>query len=261
MAEGAASLGIDFAKRPARSFRRVDTRVAIFYGLADGLHAILRAYAAAPWAKAVYVDLGYWGRRKSSRFDGYHKMVADARHPTDYFQNIPKPPDRLAVHGVQIKPWRPEGRHILVAGMSAKAARAEGMDPERWESETIERLRRITNRPIVYRPKPNCDRARPIPGASFERDSSIEEALLDCHAVVTHHSNVAVDALMAGIPCISPFGVASRLSRHSVDDIENLLMPEGREQFAADLAYCQYSVSEMRAGIAWRYIMGEIARK
>ena len=42
--------------------------------------------------------------------------------------------------------------------------------------------------------------------------SDLAVALRNCHAVCTHHSNVAVDALMAGIPVYSPYGVASVLA-------------------------------------------------
>lgn len=229
--------------------------VAIFYGLAHGLDRILRDYRKH--SRAVYVDLGYWGRRKRTRFDGFHKMVLNARHPTDYFQNRPKGPERFLMHGVTIRPWRTEGKHILVAGMSAKASLAEGLQPHSWERETIARLRELTARPIIYRPKPNWLEARPIDGATFDRETPLEIALVNCHAVVAHHSNVAVDALMAGVPCICPGGVASRLSGHELEQIESPPTPDGREQWAADLAWTQWSVDEMREGMAFRYLLDE----
>lgn len=229
--------------------------VIVFYGLAGGLDRLFTDYRKT--RKAVYVDLGYWGRRKRSRYDGYHKLAVNARHPTDYFQTRPHSADRFKQHGVPIRPWRETGRHILVAGMSAKAAHAEGLSPHSWERATIQRLRQLTDRPIIYRPKPNWIEAKPIPGSIFDKTTPLEAALHDCHAVVTHHSNVAVDALLAGVPCICPHGVASVLSGHRLEDIEALRKAVGRGQWAADLAWTQWSVDEMKSGAAWRYLRNE----
>lgn len=233
--------------------------MAIFYGWAGGLRNVFNQYRDSG-RKAVYIDLGYWGRRKRTRWDGYHKLVLNDRHPTAYFQNRQHPPDRFKKFRVPILPWRrshPESP-ILVAGMSAKAASAEGFAPEQWERDTIKRLREITNRPIIYRPKPNWPDSHPIPGSQWGgRDVPLELALKNCHAVVSHHSNVAVDALLAGVPCICPGGVASVLSGHELEQVEDPPMPDGREQWAADLAYTQWSMEEMHSGHALQYLIEE----
>jgi hypothetical protein len=256
MAEGVRRAGGHGDLRSSASYKgRPEYDVAIFYGLAAGLDRIFRDYREQ--RRAVYVDLGYWGRRKRTRWDGYHKVAVNSRHPTSYFQLRPHGPERFAQHGVAIRPWREEGRHILIAGMSAKAAAAEGLLPNQWERQTIARLRQLTRRPIIYRPKPNWTDAHPLEGTTFDRETPLEDALTDCHCVVTHHSNVAVDALMAGVPCICPGGVASLLSGHDLADIEKPPMPKGREQWAADLAWTQWSVDEMQSGAAFHYLVDE----
>lgn len=256
MAEGVRRSGAEADLRPSTSYSgQPHHDVAIFYGLASGLDRVFADYRTG--RRAVYVDLGYWNRRKRTRWDGYHKVAVNSRHPTDYFQRRRHGPERFLQHGVEIKPWREDGRHILVAGMSAKAAYAEGLLPHQWERETIARLRQITRRPIVYRPKPNWGDAKPIIGSTFDKDSTLEQALADCHAVVAHHSNVAVDALIAGVPCVCPGGVASLLSAHRLEDVENPPTPDGREQWAADLAWTQWTVDEMRLGKAFQYLLEE----
>jgi hypothetical protein len=242
--------------RPGHTYRgRPDCDAAIFYGFAGGLRQVFDDYRAK--RKAIYVDLGYFGRRKRTRFDGYHKLVLNSRHPTDYFQIEPHSSDRFDSFAIPILPWREAGRHILVVGMSGKAAAAEGLGAEAWERETVAQLRKITKRPIVYRPKPNWADSRPITGALYAREQPLEEAFADCHAIVSHHSNVAVDALLAGIPCICPGGVASVLSGHDLSQIETPPMLDGRAQWAADLAHTQYSIEEMQSGIAFRYLLSE----
>ena len=234
---------------------RCEFDAAIFYGLAGGLTRLFSDYRRS--RRAIYIDLGYWGRRKLSRWDGYHKLALNSRHPTAYFQDRPHSPDRFNQFRIPIQPWRKAGRHVLVVGMSAKAAGAEGLSPESWERSTIAKLKRLTDRPIVYRPKPNWAEAKPIAGAVFGRGPTLAEALVDCHAVVAHHSNAAVDALLAGVPCICPEGVAAPLSARRLEDIENLPMPDGREQWAADIAWTQWSIDEMQSGAAYRYLLDE----
>jgi hypothetical protein len=257
MQAGAQRLGIPVDLLRSGGYRSRTHEVAIFYSLADGLRNVFEDYKRRH--RAVYIDLGYWGRRKRTRWDGYHKLAVNNRHPVAYFQNRKHPADRFAQFGIPVRPWRREGRHILLAGMSEKAARAEGLNPEAWEREAVLHLRQLTDRPIVYRPKPNWPGAKLIPGTVMQDGNSIplERALSGCHAVVTHHSNVAVEALLAGVPCICPGGVASVLSGSKMTQIESPPMPDGREQWAADLAYTQYSVEEMREGLAFRYLLDE----
>ena len=257
MAHGIAKKGGKVILRSSVNHRnRCEFEVAIFYGLAGGLAKLLADYRDSG-RKAFYIDLGYWGRRKLSRWDGNHKIALNSRHPTAYFQQKPKPPQRFNEFGIPIRPWRTSGRHVVVIGMSAKAAAAEGLRPHQWETETILRLRQLTDRPIIYRPKPNWDEAKPIPGSLFGKGPSLEQHLVDCHAVVAHHSNAAVDALLAGVPCICPDGVASVLSGHQLEQIEAPPTPDGREQFAYDLAWTQWSVDEMQEGRVYQYLIAE----
>ena len=239
MAEGIKKCGDEPLMLKSTSYRgNPPTKIAIFYGLAMGLARVKADYERTG-RTAIYCDLGYWTRRIRDRHDGYHKIAVNDRHPTAYLMRRTHDAERFERHGLTIRPWREEGRHILVAGMSAKAAFAEQLHPNRWEEETIGRLRKLTKRPIIYRPKPNWMGAKQIPGTTFDRETRIGDALRDCHAIVTHHSNVAVDALLAGVPVFCEKGAASLLSNHNLSTIERPLMPDGREQWAYNLAYCQ----------------------
>lgn len=238
------------------SYKGPKSKTAIFYGWAQGLRKIFDDYSSTG-RRAIYIDLGYWGRRKRTRFDGYHKFCLNSRHPTGYFQNRPKAPARFRALGLDIKPWRKGGSDIIIAGMSAKAAAAEGFQPNQWERAMIARLRKITDRPLIYRPKPNWLGAKPLPGTIFQKDVDIETALRQAHAVVTHHSNVGIDALIAGVPVFSQEGAASVLAEANLGSIDEPWYPDGREQFCHDLAWTQFSVDEMRSGYAWRSLKAE----
>lgn len=236
--------------------------VAVFYGYTQILRKVMADYVAAG-RKAVYIDLGYWGREG---LHGHHKIVVNARHPTEYFQKRPHKDDRARKVGVQIQPWRKNGKHILLAGMGEKAAEAEGKRTLSFEMDAIKWLGRITDRPIIYRPKPSWMQSKPIPGTVFSwggqprpgfRRQHLNEVLNDCHAIVTHHSNVAVEGICAGVPAFCWKGVAVPMSSQNIDAIEDPVMPEGREAWSNAIAFTQWDIAEMSAGAPWRHLKNE----
>ncbi len=127
-----------------------------------------------------------------------------------------------------------------------------------WETSTLQALRQVTDRPIVYRPKPSCKMTLLLPGAFYSPPiQPLEEALVDVHAVVTHHSNVACDALLEGIPAFSVEGVATAQGSQDFAQIETPIRSDDRAQWAADVAYSQFTVAEMRDGICWKHLKAE----
>lgn len=250
MMAGAAVLGLTAEMVPG--FETPCGDVGVAYGWARP--SLFDAYRAAG-GHAVYLDLGWWGRKpKHNVLGGFHKVVVDGREPGPYFRGN-YATDRFVVHGLTAAPWRQSGRHVLLAGMSAKSAKTRGLGPLEWELGAIERIRAVTDRPIVWRPKPSWADAAPIPGTIYSApDTPLEAALRDCWAVVTLHSNVAVDALLAGVPVNVAEGVAAEFST-PLAQIESPRMPYGREQLMADIAYCQFLPSEMASGECWRHLL------
>lgn len=234
--------------------------IALFYGLEGQLPLIFRDYAMKANRWAVYVDLGYWGRREGGRWTGFHKVVVNARHPTAYFR---KPQhDRQRINhfaGLLAQPWTLTGHHVLLAGMGDKGALAEGFKPEEWERKAIREIQAVTDRPILYRPKPSWKRAQPIPGTLYSDPAQrlVEQELENCWAVVTHHSNVAVDALVAGVPAFCWGGVAMELASQRLEQIERPGYPDRRDAWMADLAYTQWTPAEMASGACWRHLRSE----
>lgn len=258
MATGIRLYGDEVRVKHGSTYERPDGDAAVFYGL---MSPIMEGYKAAG-KPFVYVDLGYWGRHDGGRRHGYHKIAVNSRHPTSYFQKIKKPIDRFDHFHLDVNPWQdpPEvDGYIMLAGMSEKAAKAEGFRAEEWERLAVGKIRRHTKRRIVYRPKPNWNEFKAIPGTETVRGSDVPgdvcRFLSDCWAVVTHHSNVAVDALLYGVPVFVEDGVALPLSLSDLTFIERpRRWVTGREQWAADLAYTQWNVAEMIEGRPWQML-------
>lgn len=241
---------------PTNCYRKPEGEIAVFYGFDVQLQRIFREYRARG-LNVVYVDLGYWGRREGGAMSGYHKVAVNARHPTEYFQAVTHDSSRLDHFGLRIEDWN-QGEFILLAGMSAKGAMAEGFRPNEWEQWAVGEIKKHTSRPIIYRPKPSWPDAKPILGTEFVKDAAALDGLLgNCHAVVTHHSNVAIDGLIRGVPAFCWAGAGSVLSLSDLSKIEQPWRPEGREQAFRDLAYTQWNVAEMKSGAAWRHLRGE----
>ncbi len=239
------------------AFTSACSDIAVFYGMSGRLPRVMKDYKKSG-ATAVYIDLGYWGRRDGGRLAGYHKVSVNDRHPTAYFQSVRHPTDRLSKFRIKIKPWRRSGKQILIAGMSGKGAISQKFQPGEWESLAVEDIKRYSKRPIIFRPKPSCRYGIKIPGCPVSpADQRIVDALHNCHAVVTHHSNAAVDAILEGIPAFAIRGVATPLALDDLSKIEEPLYPDGREQWAADIAYCQWNLNEMATGQVWRHLKSE----
>jgi hypothetical protein len=157
--------------------------------------------------------------------------------------------DRLKTFNVTIKPWRKNGRHILVCPSSEVFGRAFGIDSKAWHDKLLASLRAITDRPVVVRPKPTDtsigSSARPLAAD-----------LAGAWAVVVHTSVVGVQAVLEGIPvfCERSCG-AAMVGSQDFNDIENPIMPDNREEWISSLVWQQFSLKEFRSGFAWNKMM------
>jgi len=160
------------------------------------------------------------------------------------------PGDRMKAFGVEVKPWRPstcpgqaDRRHILVVPPGNLLRKL--IDPGPLWEQMPERLARITGRPVRVSVKGD-----PAP---------LAERLRDCWCVITGHSNVAVEALLAGIPAFVSRESAAAPMAGMIETIEHSIerpsTPEGREGWAASLAYGQFTLEEIRQGMARDTIM------
>lgn len=244
------------------AYRAPEADVAVFYGLWEQLRTIHRDYIAAG-RKAVLVDLGYWGRVwNGDKLAGYHRLVVNGLHATGYFQRLRHVPERFNRFNIRRRKFAPRGGgHVLLCGMSAKAAWVYGMEPQEWERRAVEVLKRHTDREIRYRPKQSWKDATPIEGTTWSPDQDLlgPAQLAGCSAVVTHHGNSALDALIEGVPVFAIDGIASALADSDLARIETPGLPgeDERDQLLFDAAWTQWRIPEIRDGSAWQYLRDE----
>lgn len=210
----------------------------------------------------VMFDKGYVRNRlPCSKSWKYWRVAVDGHHPTDAIEDKQFPPNRLDDLGLEIKPWRKRGRHVLIAGSSAKYHAFYGLpDPTTYAMGLVRRLREYTDRPIVYRPKPSWRGACPIAGTRLSEPSeSLDDALGGAWAMITHGSNACFEAALMGIPSIVLGNAVARpISSRCLSAIEDPHLSSFRRQWLANLAFCQWTEDEFASGMAWETIKGQI---
>lgn len=193
--------------------------------------------------KILHVDAGFWRR------DHYNKLALGGRWSE--LTNRKFGSGRFTPHAVMVYPNRAPGKTILVCGMSAKAARSWGLEPEQWEHEAVSRLRAVGAK-VIYRPKPTWPDARPIQNSIFDRSLGIDQTLRQVYGVVSHHSNAAIDAIAAGLPIYVEVGISKSLSVPTLEDVVGATAPdiETRQHFLREIAWHQWTLAELEQG-AW----------
>lgn len=264
-ARGAIEHGDDVIVRRLTNETQIaaDCEVAVMVGVKS------KALFDANWGAGIHtvlLDKGYVRHSAPGPVRGweYWRAAVDAHHPTRYLMAMNYPSDRLDRLGLEMKPWRESGEHVLIAGSSAKYHEFYGLEnPTAYAKRLIKNLNRITGRHLIYRPKPTWREAVPIKGAAFSsgKEYPLDSILLGAHAAVTHGSNACFEAVLAGVPTIVLGDAVSKpISTTSLEEIEAPLMvsDERRRQWLANLAYHQFTLSEFASGEAWQHIRPHI---
>lgn len=186
-------------------------------------------------------DLGYWDRERSMR------LSFDTLHPTaEHLAAVPAGERRRFALREDADPAGP----IVLVGLGAKSNRAWGLDALEWERAKLADLRqRFPGREVLWRPKGG----KPQPFGKLRMDYStpIDQLLKGASLVVCRHSNVAVDACVAGVPVECDDGAAAALYRGDPNPTR-----EQRAEFLRRLSWFEWSRDHAPA--AWAFIQGAI---
>lgn len=174
------------------------------------------------------------------------------------FRNRNMPDDRLMLLRksslLRVLRWREKGDKVVLCGQVPWDASVEGSDHQAWLQATLERLRAYTDREVVFRPHPKALGAyKPLDCPVSTRP--LLEDLQTAHAVVTYNSNSGVEAVIEGVPVFAADqgSMCWELANRSLISIDAPNMPD-RTQWLNDLAYAQWTLSEMRSGLTWSHL-------
>jgi len=209
------------------------------YGPGHAHRNLSRMAHVASGRQVACWDIGYISRKV------YARVAVDHNHPQRLFNETPNDGSRWDVHGITLRDDYDPNGHIVVAGMGPKSRAHLGLYD--WELKTLFEVQaRFPKKRVLYRPKPQGSRDPQIAWTS-DGTSSIEDVLRGASLAVCRHSNVAVDACIAGIPVECEDGAARWLyAKGSNPDAESRL------DFLHRLAYWQWKNNEMRE--AWTFL-------
>lgn len=196
-----------------------------------------------------YVDTGYFGNEKSSTnpngWKYWHRIVKNNLQHTAV---VNRPSDRFDQFNKKFRPWKKTGSKILIAAPDDKPCRFYGVDQSTWVKQTVDTIRRHTDRPVVVRQRAptRIDRTT---------HDTLQQALDDdVFALVTFNSVAAVESVFHGIPAftLAPVNAASPVCLQDLSQIETPHYASEQQllAWASHLAYGQFHVREMNNGTA-----------
>lgn len=201
-----------------------------------------------------FMDTGYMGNQRSAinpmGWKYYHRIVKnDLQHDNEI---VPRPDDRFKKLAIPLYPWKKGGRKIVIAKPDEKPMKFYGLELDDWLNETVEIIKKYTDRPIVIRERVKSRVER-------MHNNSLKEVLDDdTHCLVTFNSNAATEAVMYGYPAftLSPTHAAKPVTSQDLSQIEKPYYPEKDKVYAwaSHLAYGQFHVNELKDGTAWRIL-------
>ena len=200
-----------------------------------------------------FMDTGYMGNQQSPLnpmgWKYYHRIV---KNDLQHDQIIARPATRFKRLCIPIHRWKKGGKKILIAKPDEKPMKFYDLDLDQWVQETIDTLKKYTDRPIEIRERVKSRTDRMV-------TNSLKEALDDdVHALITFNSNAATEAVMYGYPAftLAPTHAAKPVTSQDLSQIESPYYPtmEKVEAWAHHLAYGQFHVNELKDGTAWRIL-------
>lgn len=156
-----------------------DIRPCISYGILRGTGEIFKQ-CRAKGVEFWEIDRGYF---RPGHFEGYYRTCLNGMHVKGFDPAVEYDPARFDSLGIEIKPWRKDGKCILYCPPS---------DAVEWfndrtvnHAEAINLLSSKYNRPVVVRRKND-----PEP---------LQKALSSVYMVAAYESNILLDALIEGV--------------------------------------------------------------
>ncbi len=210
-------------------------------------------YCPGPWAGFPYPPLqGVFQRVRTSGYDWwyvdhcyldrtYHYRITRNAYqvstlPDDGYHLSDENVARFATLNIKIQPWRRGGRYILLCppDIDRHCNFVFGFSRGWWIATVLEKLRKYTDREIIMR--------------DYTTETPLYDQLDDAHILVTAYSNVAVDALIYGVPvcCTHPCGAMPLATR--INDIETPVYADNRYELFLHLCANQWTLDEISRG-------------
>lgn len=193
----------------------------------------------------VYADNGYF---RPYRDGGYFRLTVNSMTATSIWPGCS--PDRYRAVGPVVKPWRKTGKNVLVCFQSPEWTEFFAGGLNRLKSKLEAEIRKHTDRPIVWRGKPDkADRKKIMFGDPSVKPLASD--LEDAWCAIGLSSAALCFAAIEGIPVFPQrLGASSPIGTSDLSRIENPVYADNREEWLHSLASQQWTLPEIASGKA-----------
>ena len=173
--------------------------------------------------------------------------------------------------GLKLKPWKYNGKYILIAGQHDKSLQWQDMPRmSNWFLNTYDEIRKHTDRPIIFRPHPRCrlehierglryvERQEPNHIANTYDD--FDMGFDNVWATISYSSNPGIHSCINGIPAfVSPSSLAYNVA-NDIDFLHNIEQPltPDRTQWLNDYAHTEWTVEEISQGLPLKHLTSKL---
>lgn len=252
--------------------QRLDAGFVLGYTLEDNFRKKIIDQLRLQKVPAVFVDSNilHYGRKEHE----WHRYSLGSVYPdsgTYFFNDLDKTKWNTfsAWHGVDLKPWRTAGSHILILCQRPKGFNMF-TDQEVWLDKTISKIRKHSQRPIMIRMHPGdgtrfkqIEKIQKKYGAtvSISEHENIRDALVNCWCTVGINSTPNVVAGIEGVPGYVEdlaHSWAADIAFNNLELIEHPPLPD-RSEWIHKIANIHWSNDEVRSGKLWSAIKSYIS--
>ncbi len=245
----------------------LDAGFVLGYTLEDNFRKKIINTLATQNTPSIFVDSNilHYSRREHE----WHRYSLGSVYPdtgTYFFQDLDR--TKWATysewHGVNLKPWRVTGDHILIFCQRPKGFNMF-INQETWVDDTIAKIRQYSNRPIMIRMHPGDGtrekqihkiRKKYRKAVTISYHENIRDALADCWCTVGINSTPNVVSAIEGIPGYiedPQHSWAADVAFTNLSLLENPPMPD-RSQWVNKIANIHWSNDEVKSGQLWSAI-------
>ena len=166
--------------------------------------------------------------------------------------------------GLQEKPYRTSGDHILICLQRNGGWSMKNYDVMQFCHDTISRLRQYTDRPIVVRGHPGDKKSQfyiklNLPNVRISQPgTTIQQDLANAWATVIYNSSPGVASLIEGVPVFQmdadpDYSMYSEVANFFLENIENPTLHD-RQDWLEKISMCHWNFAELKSGEAWDFM-------
>jgi len=170
---------------------------------------------------------------------------------------------------IDVKDYRTSGNHVLICLQRNGGWSMGTFDIQDWAVDTIEMIRRHTDRPIVVRPHPGDKNTRRILESQtpeckikfskrvrLSANPNLIDDLRDCWAAVNHNSSPVVGAAIEGVPIFVTDPERSQCKDIANIDLTKIESPTlyDRQPWLERISMSHWNFDELKSGQCWRHM-------